>query len=251
LRCFFYISYNGAEYHGWQRQNNALGVQQVMEDAIGQILNTAVEITGSGRTDKGVHALEQVFHLDIPHVLAPDQVKYSLNGVLPADIVVNDIRKVRDNAHARYDAIRREYEYRVHFVKSPFNRGFSSFQPVIPDIEKMNHAANLLKGEHDFTSFSKVKTDVKHFICQVDKAEWRCSDDGKSATFLISANRFLRGMVRAVTGTLLLIGQGKLSADELVKIIDAKNRSLAGESVPPYGLYLWSIIYPESIFKKD
>lgn len=246
MRYFFEISYNGANYHGWQSQANAIGVQDVVEDVFEKLFRKKIGITGSGRTDTGVHCVRQYFHADIDDELNYPQVMQRLNSFLPKTISINAIRKVRPQAHARYDARQREYEYRITRVKNPFYQGyaFHFFKPV--NIENMNRAASLLVGEHDFQCFSKVKTDVNHFICSLKKASWSEKDDLLILT--IVANRFLRGMVRSIVGSLLDVGTGKTSVKQFQQIIKSKDRKQAGMNVPAEGLYLMDVKYPKSIF---
>ena len=247
MRCFFYIAYKGSAYHGWQVQPNAVTVQEVVTDALNKILRAYHEVAGSGRTDTGVHAIEQVFHADIADNVDLDELKHKLNGFLPPDIAVDQIREVQNEAHARFDAERRSYQYHIHHKKSPFSINESHFVPFVLDYDSMNKAAELLIGIHDFQSFSKVKTEVNNFMCEVDRAEWVV--EGDKAIFHITANRFLRGMVRAIVGTLLEVGQGKQQASDVRQIIEAKDRSAAGRAVSPDGLYLCRINYPKSVFK--
>ncbi|HTH58167.1 MAG TPA: tRNA pseudouridine(38-40) synthase TruA [Cyclobacteriaceae bacterium] len=245
MRYFFEISYNGSRYHGWQNQANAVGVQQIVEDALSKLMRHKLEIVGSGRTDAGVHCAQQFFHADFKNELNTDELLHRLNSFLPKDIAIHSIFKVTDSAHARYDARQRSYEYHITTKKDPLSIGYAYyfFKPL--DVGLMNRAAKLLIGEHDFTSFSKVKTDVNHFVCHVKKATWR-----KKNTFLvfeISANRFLRGMVRAIVGTLLDVGTKKISFDDFQEIIKGKDRKKAGMNVPPEGLFLVEVKYLKSI----
>jgi len=246
MRYFFEISYNGANYHGWQSQANAVGVQDVVEDVFEKLFRKKIGITGSGRTDTGVHCVRQYFHADIDGELNYPHVIQRLNSFLPKAISINSIRKVKPQAHARYDARQRAYEYRITRVKNPFCQGyaFHFFKPV--NIENMNRAASLLVGEHDFQCFSKVKTDVNHFICSLKKASWSEKDD--LLIFTIVANRFLRGMVRSIVGSLLDVGTGKTSVKHIQQIIKSKDRKQAGMNVPAEGLYLMDVKYPKSIF---
>ena len=246
MRLFFYVAYKGTAYHGWQIQPNAITIQDKLQQALNIVFKGDFDIVGSGRTDTGVHAYEQVFHLDITENMALDEIKAKLNGILPNDIAIHHIRPVSPQAHARFDAVDRSYKYRIHFEKSPFQANESLFVPVRPNIERMNNAAEILLGQHDFRSFSKVKTEVNNFNCTIYRAQWHLEED--QATFEISANRFLRGMVRAIVGTLLDIGLEKKDFGDFKAIIEGKNRSLAGRSVSPDGLYLCKINYPESIF---
>ncbi|MBS1680930.1 MAG: tRNA pseudouridine(38-40) synthase TruA [Bacteroidetes bacterium] len=246
MRYFFEISYNGSNYHGWQNQANAVGVQHVVEHALSKLMREKIAIVGSGRTDTGVHCAQQFFHADFNKELNADELLHRLNSFLPKDIAIRSIRKVRDTAHARYDAHVRAYEYKITTKKDPLLTGnaFYFFKPI--DVSAMNRAAKLLLGEHDFTSFSKVNTDVNHFRCTVKKARWTKKKD--LLLFEISANRFLRGMVRALVGTLLDVGTGKISVDGFRKIIDSKDRKKAGMNVPAEGLYLIKVNYPKKIF---
>lgn len=247
MRYFFEISYNGSAYHGWQNQKNAIGVQQVVEEALSKLFRTKISITGSGRTDTGVHCAQQFFHADIESVFVSEDLTHRLNSFLPKDIAIGAITPVRADAHARYDAFERSYEYKITLRKNPLLNGYSFFVFKPVNIKLMNDAARLLKGEHDFTSFSKVKTDVNHFVCDVKKAHW--IKEGDLLLFQITANRFLRGMVRALVGTLLDVGTGKISVTDFEKIIHSKDRKKAGMNVPPEGLFLVEVKYPKHIFK--
>ncbi len=245
-RYFLNISYDGTNYHGWQIQENANTVQTEVEKALSTILRTPTPVHGSGRTDTGVHAIEQVAHLDVNLNFPLEDLPFKLNGVLPDDIVINNARAVKPEAHARFDAIRRSYQYKIHQKRNPFKGGQSYFYSRVVDVEKMNEATELLIGEQDFQSFSKVKTEVNNFICTIEKAEWISEND--SLTFHVTANRFLRGMIRALVGTLLEVGIGRMTKDEFSEIIKGKDRRLAGRAVPPEGLYLSAVKYPEEIY---
>ncbi|MBY0435590.1 MAG: tRNA pseudouridine(38-40) synthase TruA [Cyclobacteriaceae bacterium] len=247
MRYFFEITYNGTHYHGWQNQANAVGVQQVVEDGMTKVFRQPVEIVGSGRTDTGVHCVQQFFHADIEKDFDQSQYIQKLNSILPRDIAIRAIHPVKDTAHARYDAYERAYEYKITRTKNPLliGQAYYFFKPI--DIKTMNTAAALLVGSHDFECFSKVKTDVNHFICDIKKAHWNEKDD--LLVFSIVANRFLRGMVRAIVGTLLEVGSGKISVDDFKQILKSKDRKKAGMNVPPEGLYLVSVKYPKKIFK--
>ena len=245
MRYFFEIAYNGTAYHGWQYQQNATGVQEVVENALSKLLREKVSIVGSGRTDTGVHCLQQFFHADLEKVVDREQLLQRLNSFLPADIVIKDMIAVRAEAHARYDARERRYEYRITRLKDPFltHRAFYYFREL--DLPTMNRAAALLLGTHDFQCFSKVKTDVNHFICNVKQVRW--NQKGELLVFTITANRFLRGMVRAVVGTLLDVGTGKISVKDFQAILLGKDRKKAGMNVPPEGLYLTQVKYSNKI----
>src|SRR4051812_22808825 len=208
MRYFFEIAYNGKNYNGWQSQKNGIGVQTVVEDAMQKIFQQEVKITGSGRTDTGVHCEQQFFHADIDKSFDRESYVVKLNSLLPQDISVNSINAVRTDASARYDAFERTYRYQITRKKNPFLEGYEWHFFKTIDLRTMNEAGALLKGEHDFECFSKVKTDVNHFICDIKSAEWRQHED--LLIFTITANRFLRGMVRAVVGTLLDAGTGKI-----------------------------------------
>lgn len=248
MRYFFEIAYHGANYNGWQSQRNAVGVQTVVEDVLGKMLRSPIAITGSGRTDAGVHCEQQFFHVDLPEAFDGDQLILKMNSFLPRDIAIRSIRRVRPDASARYDAVERSYRYQITRLKDPFLQGLSWHYFKALKIENMNRAAALLVGEHDFKSFSKVKTDVNHFICDVKKAQWR--EKGHSLIFTVSANRFLRGMVRAVVGTLLDVGTGKITQKEFVSILQSQDRRKAGPNVPAHGLYLQAVKYPARIYIK-
>jgi tRNA pseudouridine38-40 synthase len=246
MRYFFEISYNGTNYHGWQNQANAVGVQQVVEEALSQLMRSTITIVGSGRTDTGVHCVQQFFHADIEQAFVIGDLIHRLNSFLPKDIAIRSIQAVRADAHARYDAFERSYEYKITTVKNPLMVGYAYYFFRELNIENMNAAATLLCGEHDFECFSKVKTDVNHFICDIKKAHW--NQNGDLLVFNITANRFLRGMVRAIVGTLLDVGSGKISQAEFEMILQSKDRKKAGMNVTPEGLYLTSVKYPERIF---
>jgi tRNA pseudouridine38-40 synthase len=248
-RFFFEIQYDGRSYHGWQSQKNAIGVQQIVEEALSTLLNTPLQIVGSGRTDTGVHCSQQFFHADIEKDFDKEVLRNKLNSFLPRDIAIASIRPVKPEAHARYSAISRAYEYHITKKKNPFLEGHALhyFKPV--NIQTMNKAAALILGAHDFQCFSKVKTDVNNFLCTVKKAHW--AEKGDVLIFKIEANRFLRGMVRATVGTLLDVGTGKISITDFKQIIKSKDRKKAGENVSPAGLFLTKVKYPASIFLKN
>ncbi|MFZ6014649.1 MAG: tRNA pseudouridine(38-40) synthase TruA [Bacteroidota bacterium] len=247
-RFFFEISYHGKNYNGWQTQSNGIGVQTVVEDALGKLLQQDIKIVGSGRTDTGVHCEQQFFHTDIDNDFDAPQLIQKLNSFLPKDIAIRAVRKVANNASARYDAIERTYRYQITRVKNPMLDGLAWHYFKTLDVQTMNRAAALLLGEHDFECFSKVKTEVNHFLCTITMAEWK--EEGDRLTFFISANRFLRGMVRAIVGTLLDVGTGKISTEDFQAIIRSRDRRKAGANVPPHGLYLIKVKYPSEVFVK-
>jgi tRNA pseudouridine38-40 synthase len=220
----------------------------VVEDGLAKLTGEKIEIIGSGRTDTGVHCEQQFFHADIKKDIVLQDFQHRLNVLLPKDISIQSIRKVKPEASARFDAIARTYHYRITLRKNPLLDGLALHYFKSADVSTMNKAAALLLGEHDFQCFSKVKTNVNHFLCDITKAEWKQKDD--QLEFIITANRFLRGMVRAVVGTLLDIGTGKMAVKDFQVIINSKDRKKAGQNVPPEGLYLTKVKYPSSIFLK-
>jgi len=246
LRYFLDISYRGGNYHGWQIQENAVTVQGVLEKALSNVLGAKIDILGSGRTDTGVHASSQIVHLDSPREFDPLLI-FRINGYLPKDICIKSARLVRDDAHARFDATSRAYVYRITFVKNPFEIGLAYyFYPPI-NIHEMNKAAQILVQYEDFESFSKVHTDVANFNCTIFHAYWE--QKGDMLYFHVKANRFLRGMVRTLVGTMLEVGKGRMSLDEFTKIILAKDRKCAGISAPAEALYLSEVEYPAEVYK--
>ena len=247
-RFFFEISYNGTHYAGWQSQLNAKGVQEVVENALSKLLRHDIEIVGSGRTDAGVHCEQQFFHVDVEQEIEASLFLGRLNAFLPKDITIQTVQRVKEDAHARYGATERSYEYRITLKKNPFLEGLALHYFKSLDVQTMNQAAALLVGQHDFESFSKVKTDVSNFRCDVRVAEWRQNEE--ILVFHISANRFLRGMVRAIVGTLLDVGAGKLTVKDFEVILNARDRKKAGMNAAPYGLFLTRVNYPESLFIK-
>ena len=241
MRYFIEFSYNGKNYHGWQIQPNAITIQEKINTGISTILQKEVSVVGAGRTDTGVHAIQMFAHFDIPNAL-PKDFCYKLNAILPNDIVIRDVFLVSDEAHARFDATSRSYEYRIWLGRNPFMLDTTwQIQYKNINFHAMNEAAKILYEYNDFQCFSKVKTDVHTFICSVKKAEWKLDQD--SLIFYITADRFLRNMVRAIVGTLLDVGQGRISLVKFREIIESKNRSNAGASVPAKGLFLTNVAY--------
>lgn len=245
-RFFFEVAYNGAAYNGWQVQPGQKTVQGVIEDCLAKFVVGFEGITASGRTDTGVHCESQYFHADIPEELSDDNVQYKLNRMLPPDVAIKSIRKVKPDAHARFDALSRSYEYRMVREKDPFHAGQMYWYEKDLFVGRMNQAAQMMLSEENFESFSKVRTEVNHFLCNISRAEW--VEEGRRLTFHITANRFLRGMVRAVVGTLLQIGEGKRQPTEMKEIIEARDRRKAGPAAPPEGLFLVNVSYPEEIY---
>ena len=245
MRYFIELSYDGTAYCGWQVQPNGESVQGCIQRALSMLLREEVSITGAGRTDAGVHAAMMVAHVDIPADLSPEatnQLVYRLNGILPHDIAIHRIYPVPDDMHARFSALARTYYYYVHTRKSPFLRDRSWRLVHAPDFEAMNRAAATLLEYEDFTSFSKVNTDTKTNICHVRSARWVQLADYEWR-FEITADRFLRNMVRAIVGTLMEVGRGQLSLEGFRQVIERKDRSAAGDSVPARGLFLQEVKY--------
>ncbi len=241
MRYFIKLAYNGTHYHGWQYQPNASSVQETMNKAVSTLLNTEINLMGTGRTDTGVHAKEMYAHFDFETPFDIPSLVHKLNSYLPKDIAVHDIIPVHDEAHTRFDATKRTYEYHINTFKDPFLQEQSWYfhQPL--DVDLMNEAAELLFNYTDFQCFSKVNTDVNTFDCTIFEARWQ-QENGK-LIFTISANRFLRNMVRAIVGTLINIGLHKITLADFNAIIKSKNRDKAGFSVPAHGLYLTEIQY--------
>lgn len=250
LRYFIQLAYLGKNYSGWQYQPNAKTVQETLNNALQTILRENTEAVGAGRTDAGVHAGEMVAHVDIEKTVVERKLVNKLNGLLPNDIVIKNIYPVADVAHARFSAVSRSYEYRIWLGRNPFMLDTAwQLHHQVPDVNKMNKAAvNLLKYTN-FKCFSKSNTDVKTYNCDIYKAEWRLQ--GKLLVFQITADRFLRNMVRAIVGTLIDIGLGKRTTGEIVEILESEDRSKAGFSVPAHGLFLTKVAYPDEIVKID
>lgn len=259
MRYFLSLSYNGAPFHGWQSQPNASSVQQTIEEALATMFRRQVPIVGAGRTDTGVNARTMIAHLDLDEPLTDDR-KFltSINRLCGRDIAIHSIRPVKNDAHARFDAVSRTYKYFVTFSKNPFLYPLSWYSSSPLDIDAMNQAAALLIHTSDFTSFAKLHSDTKTNICNVTQAHWSAlnssTDDSSSLfsnssiVFTITADRFLRNMVRAVVGTLVDVGRRKLSFSDFADIIALRNRCAAGNSMPPQALFLWDIDYPVSLF---
>ncbi len=238
------LAFRGAPFHGWQSQPGVRTVQSVLEDALTTILRISTPIVGAGRTDAGVNASKMVAHFDAAYAPEPGAV----NALVAPDIVVSDIRRVADDAHARFDAISRTYHYKAVERRTPFLYPLTWFTRPL-DYVKMNEAAELLLRTDDFTSFAKLHSDTKTNICKVTRAEWVCDPTTGGMTFVITANRFLRNMVRAVVGTLVEVGRGKMTVREFADVIAQKNRCAAGTSMPGHALYLADITYPAELFE--
>lgn len=248
LRYFTEIAYSGTNYHGWQEQKNARGLQQVISEAISVLLKSETKIMGSGRTDTGVHAFSQVAHFDTENKVDTENLKFRLNRFLPDDISILNIFPVNDKAHSRFSATARTYVYWITYNKNPFliNRAWYIRNPL--DLDILSKTSGILLQYNDFKSFSRVKTDVNHFRCQLHSAAWK--QENEIIKFTIRSDRFLRGMVRAIVGTTVDIARGKIPLRDLHRIIDGKDRRLAGPAAPAHGLYLVKIEYPRDILVK-
>ncbi|WP_431135673.1 tRNA pseudouridine(38-40) synthase TruA [Psychroserpens mesophilus] len=244
MRYFIELSYNGKAYHGWQIQPNAISVQEILENALSTLLQSNMSIMGAGRTDAGVHASQMFAHFDSNHSI-DDNLVFKLNSFLPDDIAIHTIFQVNDEAHTRFDALSRTYMYRISQKKNVFTSDFAyTFQNHL-DVKAMNMACDILLDYNDFQCFSKVHTDVKTYHCNIMYAQWDYKED--QLMFTIKADRFLRNMVRAIVGTMINIGLGKMKVEDLHNVIKSKDRSEAGFSVPAHGLYLTKIEYPTTI----
>ncbi|MBU3714071.1 MAG: tRNA pseudouridine(38-40) synthase TruA [Ferruginibacter sp.] len=250
LRFFIEVAYRGTAYAGFQIQENANTVQSEIEKAMGIFFRTKFELTGSSRTDAGVHAFQNFFHFDADfsegeiHAAA-----YHLNAILPDDIVVKKIFRVADDAHCRFDAISRTYEYNLYHFKNPFLKDTAYFFPYPVDLKKMNEAAELIKQTHHFESFCKKNVQVRHYLCDIMESEW-LQRDGATLVYRVRGNRFLRGMVRGLVGTILRVGRGRLSLTEFKDVIVSNNPSRVDFSVPAHGLSLMSVDYGGEVQQK-
>ncbi|GAB2780856.1 tRNA pseudouridine(38-40) synthase TruA [Salinimicrobium soli] len=245
MRNFLELAYFGKAYHGWQRQPNAVSVQEVVEQALQTLLQENLEITGAGRTDAGVHAKQLYAHFDTSKPLGKNFL-FRVNALLPKDIALVSVREVTPEAHARFDAVSRSYEYHIVKEKDVFSIDTAYWVKKELRVDEMNRAAKILLEYKDFKCFSRSRTDVKTYNCSIEHAFWETTNSG--LVFHIKADRFLRNMVRAIVGTMLEIGQGKMEAENMHEIIRSGNRSEAGASVPAHGLFLTRIEYPQTIF---
>ena len=250
LRYFIKLAYKGTNYHGWQVQPNAITVQGLLNKSFSIIFRSPLEVVGAGRTDTGVHAEGFFAHVDIENEFNPQEIIYKLNGLLPDDIVVYDIFETKENAHARFDATSRSYEYRIFLGKNPFLTE-TAWQLTSTElaIEKMNEAAEILKTHTNFKCFSRSNSDVRTYNCSIMQAGWK--QTGQLLVFHIMADRFLRNMVRAIVGTLIEIGKGKMTLAEFKSIIESENRCNAGPSAPARGLFLTQVTYPKTIMNHE
>lgn len=245
MRYFIEIAYNGKNYFGWQRQPEQTSVQQILEETLSTLLRSEIKIIGAGRTDTGVHAKQLFAHFDFDELGDKKEFLFRINSFLPKDISIKNIFQVKDDAHARFDAVEREYEYIISFEKDPFLQDFAYQINYKPNVGLMNEAAKALLSHKDFQCFSRSKTDVKTYNCTIVKAFWEAKNN--RLIFTIAADRFLRNMVRAIVGTLLDVGFGKVSLDEFQKILESKSREEAGASAPAHGLYLTRVVYLDEI----
>jgi tRNA pseudouridine38-40 synthase len=245
MRYFINISYNGKDYHGWQIQKNSVSVQSTLQDILSKILRQEIVILGSGRTDTGVHANSQVAHFDVNNKIEDDFI-FRVNSFLPHDISINSVRRVKKDSNARFDAISREYIYKIHGVKSPFVNGLSMLYSIHMNKELIKDACSIICDNRNFQSFSKVKTEVNNFNCKISHASLQKIEG--NYLFRFSSNRFLRGMVRALVGTLLQLNEGKINLEDFKNIFTKMNREYAGPSAPPYALYLNSVNYNSDIY---
>lgn len=245
MKYFLELAYHGKAYHGWQKQPHAISVQEVVEEALFTIWQEPVEIMGAGRTDAGVHARQLFAHFDSEKEPG-DDLAYKLNSLLPHDVAVSGVYRVKAEAHARFDALSRSYEYHIVKKKDPFAIDTAYYIRKELQVEKMQEAAKILLDYRDFKCFSRSRTDVRTFNCDIHHAYWEVQQD--RLVFHIKADRFLRNMVRAIVGTLLQVGLGKIGVEDMHRIIQSKDRSEAGASVPAHGLFLTKIEYPNTIF---
>ena len=241
-RYFLHLAFNGTQYCGWQIQPKVSTVQETLERVLAVFVPDHRGVMGCGRTDTGVHARNFYAHFETDSEL-PAEFVYKMNAVLPRDISVYDCMEVAPDVHARFSATRRRYTYHVHFRKNPFLNDFSVFHRTELDIEAMNKACATVLGNRDFTSFSKSQTQVKHNFCELFRADWQINSEGM--VFTVEANRFLRNMVRAMAGTMFLIGEGKEPPEHMKRVLDAMDRGAAGKSAYPQGLFLDEITYPQ------
>lgn len=239
-RYFLEVAYRGTAYSGFQSQENANTIQQEVEQAFRTLQRSAVVLTGSSRTDAGVHALQNFFHFDFESPLHP-QFVYKINAILPSDIVVRSVKQVADDAHCRFDASSRVYDYFIYRSKDPFLEDRAWYFPYTLNMEALQEAAALLMRYHDFTSFSKRNTQVKTFECSIMESSWRQQQD--CLVYRVRANRFLRGMVRALVATMLQVGRGTLSLEDFTAVIDAKDCTRASFAAPAHGLFLVEVCY--------
>jgi len=245
MRYFLEVAYKGTNYSGFQSQKNANTIQAEIQKAFKIILKKELELTGSSRTDAGVHAYQNYFHFDLESEIS-SQLVYNLNAILPTDIAIKQLLKVKNNAHCRFDAVSREYKYHIYQKKDPFLTDKAFYFPYTLDIEAMQKAAVILKEYSDFTSFSKRNTQVRSFVCDIKESRWVIQ--GGCLIYNVKANRFLRGMVRALTATMLNLGRRKIDLAAFRRIIETKDCTLANFSAPAHGLFLTEVCFPDNYF---
>ena len=243
------LSYDGTNYHGWQNQPNAISVQSCIEKALSILIKADTPIYGAGRTDSGVHAVKMYAHFDVLELTSMSKLLHDLNSFLPKDISINKIYKVNLDSHARFDALAREYEYKISLIKNVFSTHRSYYIKNSLDIKLMNDACEIMLNHTNFKCFSKSKTDVKTYNCDLKYAKWKINDN--ELIFTIKANRFLRNMVRAIVGTLIHVGLKKISLQDFEKVIISQDRTKAGPSVPAHALYLTNIFYPKELILNE
>ena len=243
------LSYDGTNYHGWQNQPEAISVQSCIENALSILIKAETPIYGAGRTDSGVHAVKMYAHFDVTELINTHKLLQDLNSFLPKDISINNIYKVTLDSHARFDALSREYEYKISLIKNVFNNNRSYYIKNNLDIKLMNDACKILLNYTNFKCFSKSKTDVKTYNCDLKYAKWKLNDN--ELIFTIKANRFLRNMVRAIVGTLIHVGLKKVSLKDFEKVIISQDRTKAGPSAPAHALYLTNISYPKEMILNE
>ena len=250
MRYFLKLAYNGTTFHGWQMQDNASAIQQNISENLSKLLSEQTAVHGCGRTDAGVHAMQFYAHFDCDKLeMGSEKFVFKLNSMIHKNIVIQDLLPVKHDAHARFHATKRSYEYVISRKKDPFSHDQAYRYGIELSVDKMNDACGMLIGEKDFGCFCKTNSNNQTNICNVSEAHW--IEDGDQLKFQISANRFLRNMVRAIVGTMLEIGRDKMSLDDLNTILNSGTRSDAGPSVPAHGLYLTAVEYPTEIFQKD
>ena len=247
-RYFLELAYKGTGYSGFQVQHNAVTIQSEVEKAISILYKEKVLLTGSSRTDSGVHALQNYFHFDFEGELNK-QFVYKMNAILPPSIVIKNLMCVKPEAHCRFDAINREYGYHIYRFKNPFINDISYYYPFKLSFDHLNQAASIIKEYSDFTSFSKRNTQVKSFLCNIESSEWVIEND--QLIYKVTANRFLRGMVRALTATMLKVGRQKMGLEEFRAVIEVKDCTMASFAVPAHGLFLSRVNFPDEYFKLE
>jgi tRNA pseudouridine38-40 synthase len=247
FRYFIEVTYKGTFYAGYQVQENAVTIQSALQEALAIFFKTEIQLTGSSRTDSGVHALQNFFHFDFEHEI-PERKIYNLNAILPKDIAIKSITPVNADAHCRFNAVSRLYKYYIYHTKDPFLEDTAYYFPYKIDEDLLRQAAEMVKQYQDFTSFSKRNTQVNNFICKIIQSEW--TREKNCLVYTVEANRFLRGMVRGLTGTMLQVGRRKLTLNDFKQVVESKDNTKADFSVPGHGLFLVKVNYPENVWPK-